>query len=532
MDSRAARLVETATPDPAAGPSPQVRFGSILFADQQAREEEVPQPDYFVDLSLDQIIAGAIEGRDHYRLATFFHRPLSSLEDVGFRQAVVSDLQREEQHAAVSAFAAAMQQMRDRLARADKHRHHLQKQASLIEAACAYCDGLAQFEADMNAHPPQSQGMGLWRTYLAAHLAAEPFQTMRARAHDVLDALAGVRFTIMIRDLHVRIDPFDGQADYGAMIAESYARFAQGGEGAFSFRSEGGDELNYIEGRILDEVARAFPEPFGALKSFVTDYGLHFYDDLVASFDREIQFYIAYLDWIAPLRDGGLAFCLPEVIEAKDVHADDCFDLSLARKLMGSGETVVPNSFRLEGRERIFIVSGPNQGGKTTFARQFGQLHHIACLGLPVPGRSAQLHLFDRIFTHFERREIAASPNGKLQDELVRMHAILDAARPESIIIMNELFASTTFRDAKMLSEKVTARLVELDLLCVWVSFIDGLSELSDTMVSMVSGVDPEDPTRRTYRVERREADGLAYARAIARKYGLTRQQIEERLKS
>jgi DNA mismatch repair ATPase MutS len=122
--------------------------------------------------------------------------------------------------------------------------------------------------------------------------------------------------------------------------------------------------------------------------------------------------------------------------------------------------------------------------------------------------------------------------SGKLEDDLVRIGEILRAATPASIVILNEIFTSTTLHDARFLGTKLLTKVIQLDALCVYVTFVDELASLGEPVVSMMSAIVPENPAERTYQVVRKPADGLAHALALAEKYDLTYERLRGRVAS
>lgn len=506
-------------------------FHSILFDKDDIQKEAAKQPDFFPDLNLDQVIDAITARKKEYDLKSFFYNHLRDAETIYYRHEVMRDLENDELTTHVKAFAEKMVIVRRYLEMVEKLDFHHHKQGWFLESVLLYCGATENFARELEKTNLKSRGFLAFREYMAGHVQSHAFQTLQKEAQKVKHGLSNVKYNVIIQDGKFSVQKYEGETDYSVEVLRVFEKFKQGTANNYLSDLNKGSGMNHIEAKILEFVALLYPKPFAALDQFCVNHS-QFVDETIRVFDREVQFYVAYLEFIADIKHKGLTFCYPQVGASREVYDYDGFDLALAHALIYTEKSVVCNDFYLNDPERIIVVSGPNQGGKTTFARTFGQLHYLASLGCPVPGREARLFLFDQIFAHFERQEDIRNLRGKLEDDVARVHDILAQATTDSILIMNEIFASTTLQDAVFLSKEIITRVMELDALCVWVTFIDELSSLSEKTISMVSTVAPENPALRTFKIIRKPADGLAYALSLAEKHHLTYSQIKERISS
>jgi len=511
-----------------------VAFKSILFesADERARVQSAAAPPCFVDLNLNQIVDAITADWVQYDLKPFFYVPLTRPQTIIYRQEIMRDLENSILLDQINAFAAAMRAVRAHLARAAKLHYEQQKDAWHLDAVEIYCRAVIELTRNLGDAALRSRGLVDFREYLNGYVASERFRALVAETDELRTNLAGIRYCVLVKGNSFTVRKYQEESDYSVDVEQSFKKFQQGAVRDYRVKFPAGDDMNHVEAKILEFVGKLHADVFNALADYCAR-NADFTDRTLAVFDREIQFYVAYRQHVAALVQAGLRFCYPRVSNTTaEVHSYEGFDIALAHKLVTAGVPVVCNDFYLRGRERVLVVSGPNQGGKTTFARAFGQLHYLASLGCPVPGSEAQLFLFDRIFTHFEKEERVENLRGKLEDDLIRIRDILNEATPRSIIILNEIFTSTTIADETFLSRKVMDKIIEVGALCVWVTFVDALASSGPQTVSMVSTVATDNPALRTFRVLRRPADGLAYAMAIAEKYGLTYSAVKERIKA
>lgn len=517
-------------------------FYSVLFPTEESakRPRNQREPDCFSDLQLDRILKAVLPDYQDFHLEEYFYTPLTDPETVRYRQEVMEELEEAEKRAAVEEIIRRIPETRaildethpkllkGGLLTGEKLTDNYLEMGRFLDTLVSYLDAVNDLNASLHKLDLRSAGLRGFAEYLSSYCASEELRGMTAWRQRVRENITRIRFNMLVKSGSVRVTPYGGEQDYADRITELFSRFRQEGGRSFLRPIDEKPKSEKIENQILRMVAKLYPAEFRDLQNFVMTY-LHIEDDTVLDFIREIQFYFAWLDMVKTMENAGFHFCCPVIRgRGEACFALDSYDLALAVRTL---KPVVPNDFSLTPPEQILVVTGPNQGGKTTFARAFGQAFYLASLGVSVPAREAALPLCDQVLTHFERGEDQKLKSGKLEEDILRLKGLLDRATKDSIFVVNEIYTSTTLKDALTLGGHMIDAITEKAGGAVVVTFMEELSEYGPQTVSMVSGVSDDEEHTRTYQVRRRKADGVAFARLLAGKYGLTKEQLKGRLR-
>ena len=360
-------------------------FLGILFrrGPDQALEERVSAPPFFSDLNLDRIVAGITAGKEDYELKPSFYLPLHDPDDVVFRREVMQDLEQPQLFEDIKTFAASMHSMREHLGQAEKLLYERQKERWIRDAVNLYCDALPRLTDDLSRAHLRSRGLSGLREYVTRHVASEEFTTLRAQGRDLAAKLATIHYSVLVNGGFVQVRRYDGEPDYGAEVVATFERFEQGAVKEYAFRFDNSVDMNHPEAMILDQVVKLYPKIFSEFQRYVSKRG-DFADPTIIAFDREVQFYVAYLEYLEAFRKAGLAFCYPCVGRtSKEVYDCQGFDLALASKLIREEAVPVCNDFHLRGAGAHHRRLRPEPG------RQDHLRPHLRSIALPgKPGLS------------------------------------------------------------------------------------------------------------------------------------------------
>lgn len=171
------------------------------------------------------------------------------------------------------------------------------------------------------------------------------------------------------------------------------------------------------------------------------------------SFSEEIAFYKGAVRFFNRMKELSvpLFFPNPQPVGTRDTSFRYLYELSMAIYLQSCP---VGNSAVWENN-RMTIITGANQGGKSTFLRSYGIAQVLMQCGMPVPAQRFSAPIYRQIFTHFTRSEDEQLSSGRLREELHRMSDMIDAAVPNSLFLLNESFASTTEKEGARIAEGI-----------------------------------------------------------------------------
>ncbi len=505
-----------------------MEYQSILFNSAGVRRNS-PMPELFLDLNIDQITQEILSGKEEYNLSEFFYQNLQDASAVNYRLEVMKDLENGEVFNVIADFCIKMKKIRQYIDFSKKAHNTYQSEKWFLDAAILYCKNITSLQNSLLTKEIHSHGLLSFQTWLSSYINTNYFKKLCFETFELNKMFEGIKFSIQVERGKITVDSDIFQEDYCESLNKTFENINDK-EYDFPLSFFTDFEMCVLETKILEIVRNDNKRVFDILEVYCKN-NLDFIDRTIQNFDREIQFYISYLEYIKKLKHKGYAFSYPIMSSSKSIIVEGGFDLALAYKNKDNNSLVVSNDFSLENSERIFVITGPNQGGKTTFARTIGQIMYLASIGCPVPCLKAELFLFDQIFTHFSRAENLCNNAGRLQEELVRLKPIMTKVTANSLVIINELFASTTSYDAYTMGKKVLEHFLAKDCVCLYVTHIYELTGISKKTVSLVAAVHSEQDGIRTYKILRKPADGCAYANSIVEKYNLSYSKIKERIR-
>ena len=230
---------------------------------------------------------------------------------------------------------------------------------------------------------------------------------------------------------------------------------------------------------------------------------------------------------------------MPSVCPAKDktFRAEGLYNPRVA---LAIDDEIVTNDFAFDENAGIYVLTGPNRGGKSVITVALGAAEAFMMLGLPVPASRAEISVADGIFTHFPEGADDTIDKGRLGEECARLRDIFDDVTEDSMILLDESLSSTGAYEAAYIASEILTGFAVMRARGIFSTHLHELAarvpEINEKSASMggvkidtlVAGIEEG---RRSFKIYRAKPDGKSYARDIADKYGLSFETLMQRAK-
>jgi len=297
--------------------------------------------------------------------------------------------------------------------------------------------------------------------------------------------------------------------------------------------SRGGDVIRTLDRAISAMLTRTVKK----LKSILSKH-VSVSTQTISALIPEFMFYIRWAEYIENMQKAGFSFCKPQILASDErvMQAKGLYNFKLAQSFFEKkepAEQIVPNDLDFDGGHRIYILTGANRGGKTTITQAVGLAFLFAQSGLYVPAQSFAFSPADNIFTHYPADENQTMDLGRLGEESSRFRDLFRAATPQSLLLLNESFSTTSFEEGFFIARDVTRILRRLGVRTIYNTHmhklameLDELNQEGESDSQIASLIVETEEGNRSYRVKVAPPGGKSYALDIAQKYGVTYEQL------
>ena len=224
----------------------------------------------------------------------------------------------------------------------------------------------------------------------------------------------------------------------------------------------GAAALTELAGRAINDVANTVTQSADHVQGFF------------GRLRTELAFYLGCLNLYDELTKFGAPTCFPIATPAGTPRFE-CRDLRDVGLCLATVKKVTGNDVDADEKSLI-VITGANEGGKSTFLRSVGAAQVMMQAGMFVTAKAFSANVRDSVFTHFKREEDATMTHGKFDEELARMNAIADHITPTSLLLCNESFASTNEREGSQIARDIVYAMIESGVKVIYVTHLYDLA--------------------------------------------------------